>query len=215
MNEMLEIAKRRYTTKHYDPAKRISDKDFADLMEIVRLAPTSVNSQPCHFFYADTKEAKEKLFPAFPDFNIDRVRDASHVVIFTVRADLNEDHIRRVIDKEEADGRFPNAQFKKDRFEHCMAFVNLHHTFPQEMHEWEARQAYIALGTLVFAAAGMGIDSTCIEGLDPAKVDEILGLREKGFRTVCAASLGYRAANDGNASRPKSRLEMKDILTRL
>ena len=215
MNEMLEIAKRRYTTKHYDPSRRISAGDFADLMEIVRLAPTSVNSQPCCFFYADTKEAREKLLPAFPDFNADRVRDASHVVIFAVRADMNEAHMKRVIDKEEADGRLPSEQLKKDRFEHCMAFVNLHRTYPQQMLDWEARQAYIALGMLVFAAAGMGIDSTCIEGLDPAKVDEILGLREKGLRTVCAASLGYRAANDGNASRPKSRLAMKDILTRI
>ncbi|MFU0841795.1 MAG: Nitroreductase domain-containing protein [Burkholderia sp.] len=215
MNEMLAIARRRYTAKHYDPNRRISDKDFADLMEIVRLAPSSINSQPWHFFYADTKEAKEKILPAVLDFNIERVRDASHVVVFAVHDDLDEAFLRHIVDKETADGRLPTAELRKERMESAVYFVDQHRTDPHGVFEWEARQAYIALGTLVFAAAGMGIDSTSIEGVDFAKLDGILGLREKGLRSVLMASLGYRAANDGNATRPKSRLEMKDILTRI
>ena len=42
---LLDVARTRYTTKHYDPAKRVSDADFADLLEVLRLAPTSVNAQ--------------------------------------------------------------------------------------------------------------------------------------------------------------------------
>lgn len=44
---LLDVARTRYTTKHYDPAKRVSDADFADLLEVLRLAPTSVNAQQC------------------------------------------------------------------------------------------------------------------------------------------------------------------------
>jgi nitroreductase/dihydropteridine reductase len=213
MNEMLEIAKRRYATKHYDPTKRISDKDMADLLEILRLSPSGVNVQPWHFFVAGTQAARERLMPAFYDFNIPRVRDASHVIVFAVRTSLDDAFLHHVIDKEDADGRFANAQLKEDRYQHARRFVVMHREDPRECYSWATHQAYIALGTLVYAAAGMGIDSTCIEGLDFEKMDEILGLREKGLRSCVAVSLGYRAANDGNAARPKSRLDAKEIFT--
>ena len=76
---------------------------------------------------------------------------------------------------------------------------------------WETAQAYIALGFVLFAAAGMGIDSTALEGVDYDKLDAILGLRERGLRSVVAVSLGYRAENDSNACRPKSRLPKEDV----
>ena len=52
-----------------------------------------------------------------------------------------------------------------------------------------------------------------LEGLDMAKMDECLGLAEKGLRTVCAVSLGYRLPEDSNAARPKSRLPMDEVVT--
>ena len=57
-----------------------------------------------------------------------------------------------------------------------------------------ARQAYIALGTALVAAAEEQVDSTPMEGFDPAAVDEILGLRAKGLRSVVILPLGYREA---------------------
>lgn len=69
------------------------------------------------------------------------------------------------------------------------------------------------MGFLLWAAAERGIDSTCLEGLDMAKMDECLGLSEKGLRTVCAVSLGYRLPDDSNAARPKSRLPMDEVVT--
>ena len=66
---LLDVARTRYTTKHYDPAKRVSDADFADLLEVLRLAPTSVNAQATRYFVADNDAAKEKILPAILDFN--------------------------------------------------------------------------------------------------------------------------------------------------
>ena len=86
---------------------------------------------------------------------------------------------------------------------------------PGGSYAWTARQSYIAMGFLLAAAAEKGIDSTPIEGLDTAKLDEILGLREKGMRSVAVVTLGYRSPNDGNAQRPKSRLALDRIVTRL
>lgn len=65
----------------------------------------------------------------------------------------------------------------------------------------------------MFAATALEIDSTPIEGFDPQKLDEILGLKEKGFRSVVIASLGYHSEEDFNAKLPKSRLPEASLLT--
>ena len=65
----------------------------------------------------------------------------------------------------------------------------------------------------MFAAAAIGVDSTVVEGYDSAKMDEILGLKQKGLKSIVIATLGYRAENDGNAHRPKSRLPKEQIFT--
>ena len=70
-------------------------------------------------------------------------------------------------------------------------------TYPQRdaetNYQHAARQAYIGLGTALIAAAEEKVDSTPMEGFDPAKVDEILKLRERGLRSVIILPLGYRA----------------------
>lgn len=68
MNPMLDIARRRYTAKHYDPAKPLSDEDLYDLLEIMRLAPSSVNIQPWHFYVLRSESAIRALAPAVKDF---------------------------------------------------------------------------------------------------------------------------------------------------
>ena len=106
MTDMLDIVRQRYTTKHYDETKRISDEDFAKLAEVLRLSPSSVNSQPWHWFVADTDEAKAKILPAILDFNRERVTKASHVVVFAVHEDLTDDYLKALLAQEVADGRF-------------------------------------------------------------------------------------------------------------
>ena len=44
------------------------------------------------------------------------------------------------------------------------------------------------------------------------KLDEILGFKAKNERSVVGIALGYRAENDSNASRPKSRLPRKRVI---
>lgn len=83
--DMLKLIRERYTTKHYDATRRVSDEDMADLMEVLRLSPSSVNAQPWHFFVAGSAEAKARLMPAILDFNQPRVADASHLVVFAVK----------------------------------------------------------------------------------------------------------------------------------
>ena len=135
--------------------------------------------------------------------------------VFTVPKTLTEAHLRRVLDKEESDGRFPNAEVKNAQDQGRRYFAGLHQGSEAELVAWEARQAYIGMGFLLFAAAGMGIDSTALEGIDFPKLNEILGLDEKNLTAIAAVSLGYRSPKDGNAQRPKSRLTRDELFTSL
>lgn len=120
-NVFLRLAQERYTTKHYN-GQQIPREEFDTLLEILRLTPTSVNAQALHYFTATSQEARERLLPAFPEFNRDRITGASDVVVFTVPKTLTEAHLRRVLDKEESDGRFPNAEVKnaQDQGRRCI-----------------------------------------------------------------------------------------------
>ena len=88
--EILKLLQERHTTKKYDASRKISDADFDLLLESLRLAPSSVNSQPWEFFIADTKEAKEKLLPAIADFNHSRVTDSDRLIVCAIHTDLDE-----------------------------------------------------------------------------------------------------------------------------
>jgi len=81
-----------------------------------------------------------------------------------------------------------------------------------EVNEWATRQSYIAFGTLMLAAAVMGVDACPIEGMVPAKVDEILGLEAQGLGSVAACALGYRSADDKYATLPKVRFPVETLV---
>lgn len=210
---IVDISKNRYTTKHYDSSKKISPEHFEQLLTVLRNSPSSVNSQPWHFFIADNDAAKTKVLPAILDFNHPRVADSSHTIVFCVKTPLDDAHLQNLLVQEEKDGRLPTADLKEAQDKGRRFFVEQNSQTPATQLCWESKQLYIALGQLLFAAMAIGIDSTAIEGYDAAKMDEILGLKDKGLKSVVVATLGYRDENDGNAHRPKSRLPNEQIFT--
>ena len=211
--DMLTIAKQRFTSKHYDESRRISEQDMQALRETLRLTPSSVNSQPWHFFEVSTPEGKEALLPAVLDFNKERVQKASHVVICAVRKDLNNAFLDRLLAQEVADGRFSAEEARNGSDSGRRHFVDLHVNQLKDALNWETHQAYIAMGFLLYAASGMGINATPIEGLDMEAMDRILKLDEQGLKTVYCVSLGYGDPSDANAVRPKSRLPLQEVYT--
>jgi len=211
--DIVSVAKNRFTTKVYDATKKIPDEQFKQLQVLLRNSPSSVNSQPWHFIVAKSDETKERILPAIAEFNRPRVKDASHIVIFCARTEFSEAHLQNLLNKEEKDGRLPSAEGKQAQDNGRRFFVGLNNTSPEALLSWESKQIYIALGTLILGAAAIGIDSTPIEGFDKEKMDEVLGLKEKGFTSVVVASLGYHSKNDFNAQLPKSRLPDDEIFT--
>ena len=212
MQDILELMQKRYTTKHYDESRRVSDETMEKLLEVLRLAPSSVNCQLWHFHLIDSKSAIEKLLPAVPDFNIERFK-APQIIIFSVPTTVSEDYWDALYEQEKADGRFIGwtSPERPDALRRRSAEKLKD---PQALLLYASNQVYLALGCLTVAAASLGVDSTILGGMDFTKVDEIMGLSAKGEHAVVGMALGYRAENDANATRPKSRWPKDKVISR-
>ncbi len=213
-----KIATTRYTTKAFDPQKRIDADLMEQLQVLLRFTPSSVNSQPWYFVIASSDEAKAKIASATTgpySGNEQKVLNASHVVVLCARTELDEAHLQRILAQEEEDGRFKTPEAKEAQIRGRGFYVNLHRNQLHDTQSWMEKQIYIALGTLLFGAAVLEIDATPIEGFDRTVLDDVLGLGERGLRSVVLAALGYRSDEDFNAALPKSRLQAREIFTLL
>lgn len=123
-------------------------------------------------------------------WNQGQIVDGSHLLVFAAWDNYTEARVDSVTDQmaEERGGRSETLDAYYTNLKNMYlprdADVNFEHA---------ARQAYIALGFALAAAAVEEVDSTPMEGFDPAAVDEILGLKERGLRSVLLLPLGYRA----------------------
>lgn len=216
--DIAKIATTRYTTKDYDPHKRIDTAQLEQLKTLLRFSPSSVNSQPWHFIIVESDEAKKRITAATTGpygANEPKVLNASHVVVLCARNELDDGHLERILAQEEQDGRFPSPEGKAAQIKGRGFYVNMHRNELHDTRHWMEKQVYLALGTLLLGAATMGIDATPIEGFDRAVMDEALGLKEQGLNSVVMAALGYRSEEDFNAGLPKSRLPEGDVFTLL
>jgi len=212
------IALSRHTCKAYDPGRQIPIEQIEQLKTLLRFAPSSVNSQPWHFFIASSPEGKARIAKAASEgayaSNGPKILNASHVVVFCARTTLDDAYIVRLLAQEETDGRLPTAEAREAQNRGRLYYANLHRE-ARDTRCWMEKQVYLALGTLLFGAAALEIDATPIEGFDPVKLDEVLGLHDQGLTSVVLAALGYRGADDFNAGLPKSRLPADSVISEL
>lgn len=212
-----EIALGRHATKAFDPDRKISAEHIAQLRTVLRYSPSSVNSQPWHFVIASTEEGKARIAegagaPAFA-YNASKLKNASHVVVFCCRTSMDETHVQDILQQEIADGRLPTAEAQANAARSRNVYVDLHRFDRKDTQHWMEKQVHIALGALLLAAGALGIDACPMEGFIPARVDEVLGLRERGLTSVVLVALGYSGEGDFNATLKKSRLPGSKIFT--
>ncbi len=213
-----QVAKTRYTSKAFDPTRKIPAEQVEQLMTVLRYAPSSVNSQPWHFFVASTEEGKAlvtKGTPAGFEYNATKILNASHVVVLAARNDIDEAHLATLLAQEEADGRFANADAKTAQNNSRSFYAKLHREQLDDARYWMDKQVYLALGMLLLSAGSLGIDACPIEGFSAAALDEAMGLEAKGLHSVVLVALGYHSEADFNAKLPKSRLPAENIFTSL
>lgn len=198
----------RYATKKFDPTKIIPADTWAALEQSLVLAPSSYGLQPWKFIVVDDPKLKAGLVPL--SWGQTQAADASHFVVLAVRQNLGEDHVERYIARTaevRGIGAETLAGFKK------LIVSTLNKARDKgTLDEWQSHQIYIALGQFMACAALLGVDTCPMEGIQPEKFDELLGLTGTGFKTVVACAAGYRAADDKYAATPKVRFPVHEMV---
>lgn len=213
MKSCLELSNSRYTTKHYDKTKTVSAEHINYLKAVLRNTPSSLNSQPWHFVFIDNQKHQNLVLPTVADFNFARIIDSSHTIVFCYKTPLTKEHFIRINEKEAADGRYPSKEMQQTMLDGILESVFVGKAKNDGLVNWAKHQLYIALGQVMFATEELGIDSTAIGGFNSQKLDDALKLNEYGLKSEVLLTIGYRNENDGNATRPKSRLTDEELFT--
>lgn len=199
----LEQMNWRYATKRYN-GEPVPETKLQNILEAIKLAPSSLGLQPFEVLVIEDPELREKLAPAA--YNQPAITESGALLVFTVWKNITNDQVDAYIDQMARIRQVPVESL--DGFKN-MILANTEGKSAADLFQWNARQAYIALGYATAAAALEKIDSTPMEGFNPEKVNEILGLDENGTSAVLLLALGYRdEEKDPLAKLPKVRREV-------
>lgn len=196
----------RYATKKYDPSKQVSAEQFSDLLRTVQLAPSSYGLQPYQFITITDPAKLEQISRAA--FGQPQITTASRVLVVAVQTNISEATVKAYIDKaahvRETDRKNlePREQFVNAKLSELSAAQKI---------TWAEKQAYLAVGILISAAAEAGIDASPMEGFDRSQVDQILGLSEKNLQSTLLFAVGYRSSDDEFARIPKVRKTTEEL----
>jgi nitroreductase len=187
MSQLLEQLQWRYATKKMDSAKAVPQDKVDRIIEAARLAPSSSGLQPYEVIAVSSPEVRARIQAAA--HNQAQITDGSHVLVFAAWDNYTPERINHMFDLNVSMRGGTNEGWENYR---KMLLTNYPARSAQENFEHAARQAYIALGASLIAAAFEKVDCTPMEGFDPAAVDAILNLSDKGLRSVAIMPLGYR-----------------------
>jgi len=197
--ELLEKLNWRYATKRMTGAT-VPEEKIDHILEAIRLLASSMGLQPYTVFVIENPELRKQIQPAA--YNQPQIVESSHILVFAAWDNVSEAQVDAYMAHIAEERGIPVESLAGFRAN----FGGILSRSAEENFNWTARQTYIALGTALVAAAYEQVDATPMEGFNPAAVDEILGLKEKGLKSVSILALGYRdEANDSLAKAKKVR----------
>jgi nitroreductase len=202
---LLNTLHARYATKLFDATKTIPDATWAALEASLVLTPSSFGLQPWKFIVIRDQALREQLLPE--SWGQRQVVDCSHFVVFARRETTTADDITAFIQLTADTRGIPAATL--DGYKAMMTGFAARHP---DLGNWAGDQVYIALGQFMAACALLGIDACPMEGILPAKFDEILGLKGTGYATQVACAVGYRSADDKYATAAKVRFPAATVI---
>ncbi|HAD4636488.1 TPA_asm: oxygen-insensitive NAD(P)H nitroreductase [Salmonella enterica subsp. enterica serovar Typhi str. CT18] len=214
--DIVSVALKRYSTKAFDPSKKLTAEEADKVKTLLQYSPSSTNSQPWHFIVASTEEGKARVAKSAAGnytFNERKMLDTSHVVVFCAKTAMDDAWLQRVVDQEDADGRFATPEAKAANDKGRRFFADMHRVSLKDDHQWMAKQVYLNVGNFLLGVAAMGLDAVPIEGFDAEVLDAEFGLKEKGYTSLVVVPVGHHSIEDFNAGLPKSRLPLETTLT--
>lgn len=204
----LDKLNERYATKAMN-GKVVPQEKIDNILEAIRLAPTSSGLQPFEVFVVTNDVIKASIKEIA--WNQTPVTDCSHLLVFAAWDTYTEDHINHMFDLTNEIRGFKNEGWENYRKQLLFSYP---HKDAQTNFEHAARQTYIAFMAAITQAAFENVDSTPMEGFNPVALDKILGLREKGLRSTLLLPLGYKNVDkDWLAKLVKVRKPMNELIT--
>jgi nitroreductase len=183
---LLQALNWRYAVKRMNGTK-VPQEKIDNILEATRLSASSMGLQPYTVVVVENEELRNKIKPIA--MNQPQITEASHLLIFAAWDDITEqqidEYVRNIVETRGVPAE-SMADYRNIMVGHTQRMTQ------EQRYQWAARQAYIAFGTAIAAAASESVDATPMEGFDPAALDELLGLKEKGLRSVTLLPLGYR-----------------------
>lgn len=208
MTNFIENQKWRYATKKFDATKKVSDADLETLKEAIQLSTSCYGLQLYKVFIIENPEVRTKLQPA--SWGQSQIVDASHLLVFANIVDVQESHIDAYV-QNIADTRGLSVEDLKGYSDFMKSKIV---PLPVEQKAvWTSKQTYLALGNLLNAAAELKIDATPMEGFEPEKYNEILGLNALGLNASLVAAVGYRHEDDATQHYAKVRKSKQELFT--
>ena len=207
---MIERLNWRYATKTMN-GKAVPQEKVDRILEAARLAPTSSGLQPIEIIVITNQEMKDKI-KAISN-NQSMVSDCSHLLIFTAWDTYTTERINKMFDLTNETRGFTNEGWENYRNYLLSAYPNRSN---EENFNHAAKQAYLAFGVAITAAAFEEVDCTPMEGFNNQAVDDLLGLKEKGLKSVVMLPVGYRdSEKDWLANLKKVRKSKEDFITEI
>lgn len=211
MSDLINQLHWRYATKKFDATRKVPAETLERILEAVRLAPTSSGLQPFELVVVSNPALREQIRAV--GYNQAQITDCSHLLVFAAWDDTTPARVNMMFDLANAVRGAVNEGWENYR----QMLLDITGARGAEANfQAAARQAYLGLGIALVAAASEQVDATPMEGFDPAAVDKILQLAERGLRSVVILPLGYRqAGQDWLVDLKKVRRARADFVTDL
>lgn len=208
MSNFIDNQKWRYATKKFDASKKVSAADLEILKDAIQLSSSSYGLQPYKVFIIDNPEIRAQLQPMA--WNQSQITDASHLLVFANNTNFGNNEIDAFIENLSQTRGIPVESVKG--YADFMK-MKINELEPETKNNWTSKQTYLALGNLLNAAAELKIDVTPMEGFEPEKVNELLGLNALGLNASLIATIGYRHEEDATQFYAKVRKSKEELFT--
>ncbi len=206
MIKIIDALEWRYATKVFDKTRKLTENQVNDLKRVCQLSASSFGLQPYKIIVISNNELMKKLKPA--SYGQAQITDASHLFLFCAMKNFDKKDVATFVNLNVEVTGVDKSNLKNfhDMMDMKMDSMNM-----EENMMWATKQAYIALGNLLTAAAVMEIDTCPIEGFIQEQYSEILKLDEMGLEPLVLAAAGYRDASDKYQNIPKVRKKNSDL----
>jgi len=207
LEQFIECLNWRSAIKSFNASKKVSEQDVENLLEVLRLSPSSLGVQPWKFMLVQDEKVRLDLRKAAHDQS--QVTDSSCIFVLCSFTDISMNDVdRHVLNMSNLRGvELSSLDKYRDNLKNFVESRT-----KEELAIWSKKQVYIALGNLLTACAVVGIDTCPMEGFDAAEFDRILGLKEQGLSATVACAIGYRSENDRISKLKKVRFNKDEVV---